>query len=212
MSFRKTVSLAAAALGLSALIGAAPASAAVVTSIPGGTTYTFPEINFVGAGSETVAPGITWSAAGPYSDFGYNGGYGLNGNGNWDSAFSAIATNNSDGSMTIAFDTPVGAVGSFLNYATDSGIASIAVYDATHTLIESLNLSISTPGAVDGGAFYGFSEATSDISYIVYSGAYIIASNLVVGSPAAAVPEPITLSLFGAGVAGAAFLRRRKKS
>ncbi|MBA2588839.1 MAG: PEP-CTERM sorting domain-containing protein [Alphaproteobacteria bacterium] len=31
-------------------------------------------------------------------------------------------------------------------------------------------------------------------------------------APAAAVPEPVTLSLFGAGLAGAAALRRRKKT
>ena len=47
------------------------------------------------------------------------------------------------------------------------------------------------------------------------TGQYLFAvrNGTVVGTPPpAGVPEPITLSIFGAGVAGAVVLRRRKKS
>jgi hypothetical protein len=211
MSLHKTALLAAAA-ALSALAMAAPAQAAVVTSISGGTTYNFGTTSVFTAGPETVAPGITWSSTTGNSVYGYTSSYGLNGNGFWDGvAFSYIGLNVPTGVMTIAFANPVTSVGSFLNYATGYGPATISVYDASHSLIESLDLSISTPGATDAGSFFGFAEGTADISYITYSNAYIVASNLVVNGVASSVPEPITLSLFGAGLAGAALMRRRRK-
>jgi len=208
---RKTVLLAAAAT-LATLALAAPAQAAVVTSISGGTTYTFGTASLFTAGPQTVAPGITWTSTTTSSVYGYTSTYGLGGNGAWDgTAFSYIGLNESSGTMTVAFTNPVTSVGSFLNYAPGTGIASISVYDASHSLIESLNLSISTPGATDGGAFFGFSESTADISYLTYNDAYIVASNLVVNG-VSSVPEPVTLSLFGAGLVGAAAFARKKKS
>src|SRR5579863_3776326 len=93
------------------------AHASLVTSLSGGTTYTFGTSNYQGPGPQTVAPGITWSSTNASiqggSVYGFNGGYGFSGNGFWDGTFSMIGLNDSTDvssvtdTMTIAFATPV---------------------------------------------------------------------------------------------------------
>jgi hypothetical protein len=215
--------LVTAALAGLAAASLVPARADVVTALSGGTTYTFGRSNYRGAETQTIAPGITWSSTNTENQmgsvFGYDGGYGFAGNGYWNGTFSMIGLNDSFGayrttdSMTIAFDAPVRSVGSFLNYDPDLGDTPIiAVYDSGHNLIESYGLDFRLDGdATNGGAFYGFLEATADISYITYSNAYVGAADLVVNGTAAAVPEPVSLTLFVAGLLGVGLLRRRRR-
>jgi len=112
-----------------------------------------------------------------------------------------------NGTMTFAFSNPVAAVGGFLNYAPYSGTASIAVYDASDTLIESFNLTFMLGTGTNNGIFYGFQEETNDISFFVLNNADIGITNLTTD----AIPIPGTLWLLGSGLLGLARLRRFSK-
>ena len=112
--------------------------------------------------------------------------------------------------MTFAFATPVTGVGGFTNYAPGYGTPVIAAYDSTRTLLETTTLSFLTGGGDNSGMFYGFLENTPQIKYFTLSGAYIGIANLTTAG-AAPVPEPVSMALFGIGMAGLIAYRRREK-
>jgi hypothetical protein len=190
------------------------AGATVVTSIPGGIVTPMPVLNVFGPGPQTFGAGITWSSTNAVNQggsvFGYNNSYGFAANGSWvnndmaglnDSflTFGVVDT------MTFAFSTPVGAVGGFLNYAPGYGTPTIAVYDASNTLIESYVLTFLTGGGQNTGMFLGFQE-TTPIKYFTLSDAYIGITNLTTQ----AVPEPSSLLMLGSGILGLLGVARRK--
>lgn len=108
--------------------------------------------------------------------------------------------------MTFSFATPVSAVGGFLNYVPGSNNPTIiAIYDSSMTLIEMYDLSFTTTGGNDTGAFYGFQEPTKNISYFTLTDNFIGITDLTV-----VVPEPSCLLLFGSGLLGVISCRRRR--
>ncbi len=86
-----------AALFVAVLLTVAQAGATVVTSIPGGTVYTMPVLEYFGPGPQTVSvsPSIIWSSTNATmqggSVFGYTNGYGFLSNGFWDAAVGPMA-------------------------------------------------------------------------------------------------------------------------
>jgi hypothetical protein len=174
---------------------------------------------YYGPGPQSVAPGITWTSTNATNQsgsvFGYTYGYGFGANGYWDSALDMIGLNDSyavygvTDTMTIAFSSPVSAVGGFLNYVPGGSTpTTIAVYNSSHALIESYNLTFLTGGGTDTGEFYGFQEGSADISYFTMTDNYIGLTDLTVG---AAIPEPAPMAVLGLGLLGFGALRRCKR-
>jgi len=196
------------------------ADAVPVTSLPGSTAYRFAPVQFSAIGTQTIAPGITWSTD-AVAIYGWTGQYYFEWNGYWNAPFGMpyIATASPTGTMSITFDTPVEGVGAFLNYERggDGGTigpgvpAVIAVYDASNTLLESTTLSFWTgdPNSNDLGEFHGFLHSSADIASIRFTGSFIAATNLQV----VAVPEPGSYALMLTGLAALGFaVKRRLKS
>ena len=182
--------------------------AAEVTALPGGVVLPMPLINAFGAGPQNLAPGVDWSSANNGSVYGYSGSYGFADNGGW-SGLTMAGTNDRGSTMMLAFSQAVSGVGAFLNYAPlYYGPATIAVYDATHTLIESTTLTFSTNGSQNQGEFHGFLENSPSISYFTMTGAYIGAANFTVQ----AVPEPETYAMLLAGLGLLGVAARRRKA
>src|SRR5207344_1146180 len=102
-----------------------------------------------------------------------------------------------------AFDRPVAGVGGFVNYVPAIGPATLAAYDSSFNLLESVSLTFTTDLQFNGGEFVGFLRDTPDISYFTVSDSYVGITQLtvqdMVGEP---VPEPCTLVLLGAGTLG----------
>ncbi|MCU6497494.1 PEP-CTERM sorting domain-containing protein [Rugamonas sp. A1-17] len=183
------------------------AHAATVTSLPGGAVLMMPELDYFGSGPLSLAPGVEWSSANGDAVFGYRGGYGFADNGMWE-GLTMAGTNDQGSAMTLAFSQAVAGVGAFFNYSPRYyGPATIAVYDANHTLIESTTLTFMTNGGLNQGEFHGFLESAPSISYFTMTGAYIGAADFAVQ----AVPEPgsYAMLLAGLGLLGIAARRRQ---
>lgn len=197
-------------LGATLLVTAAASQAAVITSLPDGTSHAFSAMNQF-TSSAAHENGMTFTSTTGSSVYGYNGSYGLASNGQWNGNSPYIGLNSGSVGqyMTLTFDDPVASVLSFLNYAPGSSAAYIAVYDVTNHLIESLALHITTPGGVNAGASFGFTESSNVIKSIRFGNDFIVARDIT--TAAAAVPVPGTLPLMGLGIAGLVAFSRRKK-
>ena len=204
-------------LALTALMAAAPARATVVSSLPDGVVVPIPPASDTfgfGTGPVSFGPGITWTSTTANSVFGYDNpfGYGFGSNGFWNQLMLPMAgLNDAAGTMTFAFDMPVAGVGGFVNYSPDFGNATLAIYDGGLNLLDSVSLTFLIADQFNGGEFVGFLLDTPEIRYFTVSDAYVGITQLTVQDmvSAAPVPEPATLLLVGAGIAGLATRKRR---
>lgn len=210
-------------MGATLMLVIGMASAALVTSLPGGSTIPLAALNVYGNGPIVIAPGITWSSEDNPAEAGWTGNHNLGVNGNWEGPLPFYGLEVGDGtsriSMTWAFDAPVSGVGGFINYAPRAGdldiTSVIQVLDSAFNILEHYDLTISapisTPGAINAGVFLAIDRAGDDISYFrVWNDALVLRDLTVQFAPPVGVPEPMTLALFGAGLAGIALMRRRR--
>jgi hypothetical protein len=207
----KAMLVLAAAAG--ALVAASPASAALITSPGSLSYYAFPNVNLFTTGPETVAPGITWTSTNATNQggsvYGWSNGYGFSSNG-FSSGIPLAGLNDSSdvyGSIdtqTFTFSTPVNGVGGVLNWVPSNGNpVYIQALNSSNQVVDSLTLSpgSSAPGtnSVTPNQFYGFLDATADISSFTLTDGYV---SVIGGLYAGNAPGPVP----GAGVAGLAAL------
>lgn len=198
-----------------------PASAAttLISAAPiNGTTTTFTATggNSVAAGSIINLNGLLTS--GTTSWYYGNGGYGIQSNGSW-SNFSYASTNSSTGTITFDLGSTFSSAGAFLNYspATFDGTPFITALDSARNVVATYNLAtlapVSTPGAVNDGAFRGIQSDISNIRYLSLTGGYLLAHSVTTAN-VAAVPEPATwaMMILGMGAIGYSMRRRIKVS
>ena len=200
-------------------LAAASANAALITS-PGAPYIPFAQLEAYPATSETVAPGITWTSTNATTQggsvYGYTGGYGFGVNG-YDTENLVGLNDSSDAygvvdSMTFSFATPVDSVGGYINWVPNLSPVTIAVYDAGGNLLDSLTVSAGDVNLVTPNSFYGFTEATADISSFTLTDGYIgILSGLNGQQITGSVPEPATWALMLLGVAGLGATMRRRR-
>ncbi len=129
-----------------------------------------------------IGEDIIFTSSSPFSGFS-SGLYGLVENGIWGQGFTYAFINFGSGSyVRFAFkDGPVSAVGGFVNYAVcgddigcGSGPFSIRTYDSQMNLLDQFTVSndapISTPGALNDGAFRGIVRNSADIAVFEIEG------------------------------------------
>lgn len=150
------------------------------------------------------------------------GAWSLGDNGEWTSAQSFVGV---DGGLdqtgnigTLVFDfggQTVSQVGAKLNfdpgYTYGFGLPLplyIAAYGLDGTLLDSHELPVFTPGAVDEGVFYGIRLATARIARFEISGPYAVVDDLSFTAP---VPEPGSWALMGVGLAALGLVQRRRR-
>lgn len=208
-------------LGLAMVLAApSPAQAALITITPAwGPVIDFSQFvvqQSVGAGVQVgtlVGEDVFLTAVGDHRVGPMN--HGLGANGSWTRS-GALNNDSAQGMMTFTFnDGPVSGVGGFVNYAPGFGTYIIEALGAGGIVLESYDIAavapISTPAAVNDGAFRGILRGTNDIVAFRLSFGFNVIDDLAFTRADAAVPEPATLFLMGGGMAVAA-LRRRKLS
>lgn len=222
-----------AALAAGAL--AAPAvQGALVTNL-GGTVITFD--NLVVSPLEPAGPVQAGTAAGvnvEVSSVGgnltlgeaFNGAWELGANGFWSQGktFAGVGggVDPAFGAASLVFDFGAerwARVGAFMNF--DPGfstfgipeVLSIAALDGSGNELESYFLpldAIDTPGAINGGAFFGIFRESQDIAKFVVYGPYAVVDDLTLQP----IPEPSTYALMvaGLGLLAAVSARRRARA
>lgn len=215
-----------------ALAAAASAHAELITSsgeMPGGLlVQTFDEVfdtstSRVQIGASLGADVGVSAANGPLIFGAPFGAWSLGDNGEWTSAQSFVGVDggaDDAGNVgTLVFDfggQTVSQVGALLNF--DPGFTYgfglplplyIAAYGVDGALLDSYELPVFTPGAVNEGAFYGIRLATASIARFEVSGPYAVVDNLSFTAP---VPEPQTWALMAAGLAAVGVAQRRRAS
>jgi hypothetical protein len=216
MSFSPKSALAVAALVVTLAVPGA--AGAAMTFTPVGHEIDFAPFNTVGFNPVDVAPGVAWSSTNAGyqggSVYGFSHGYSFGANG-YSSDVVAGLNDSSDyfgvaDSMTFSFSHPVSSVGAVLNWVPNGAPVTIAVYDAAHTLLDSLTLSEGERNLFTPDSYYGFREKAPDIASFVLTDGYIAAIGGVYVSPA---PEPSAwaMMLAGFGALGAVIRGARRR-
>lgn len=141
--------------------------------------------------------------------------FGFYNNGSWDGLVwvGGVCPN---GGCTATFDLggSFATVGGFMNYAHDSGPATItALASDGVTVLETYDLVTAAPinvaGLVNAGGFRGIARSTADIAYLRTFGSYLVLNSLTV-SRTVQIPEPTTFTLSGLALCALAAIRRRR--
>lgn len=176
-------------------------------SIASGTAN--PSLTFPGAGSATLTGG------GSVLDFPNAGRFAISGSNYY---------NTNSSSAGIAFGAPISAFGFYATDVGDYGGQLTLTLTDTLSNVTILNVgnTIGSGGSTSGSALYfGFYDLTTQYVSVAFGNSAggsdsFGYDNLSIGSAEqvtpVGVPEPLTMSLFGAGLIGAAALRRRRKA
>lgn len=209
-------------LCLAAATLSAPASAALITTVPmtsitwvlsGETTTTE-----AGPGSRTIE-GFHISWDGP-AGIAYQDNWGLGANGYW--TIALLGDNEGTTFITIDLGAEYATAGGWVNYArgerSQRRFPYMIALATDGSVLESHNLFDEAPitgtsGSLNEGAFRAIALPTASIRYLRFGGDYMALNSWTIDSTpsvsASPVPEPSTLLLAAAGLLGAALLRRR---
>lgn len=216
------------AAGLAALVAVAPAHAELAFGASEGLfIQTFDDV--FDTSTERVQIGSAFgfdvgvsSLNGPQFFGPPYGAWSLGDNGEWNSARTFVGVDggyddNTGAVGSLVFDfggQTVSEVGAVINF--DPGFTYgggfplplyIAAYDTQGALLESWELPLFTPGAVNEGVYYGFKLEHATIARFEVSGPYAVVDNLSFSQP---VPEPSTWALLVAGLGAVGWAARRR--
>ncbi|MEO8334524.1 MAG: PEP-CTERM sorting domain-containing protein [bacterium] len=220
---RRTARVTAVAIALVLTASAASAQSLLMTNTIVGTTIDFSSLT-----ADTFLPfasltGVTLEPIGDI-EFYAIGSYDLVDNGLWTSpgsSASGVGTSNAFASfMRFTFDTPVSAVGGFVNYCVSAGFtcngfsATMRAFDVDFNVVGAYDIDFDAPivtTAVNDGAFRGIDVgAASSIKYLDWGGSYVVMSDLTYGATTV-TPEPASLALFATGLVSMAGVVRRRR-
>lgn len=133
-----------------------------------------------------------------------------------DTLLSQLPGNLSD-PVLVGFSTPVRGLGTHIESLLPGAFTGfMELFDASDTLLGEVSVSGVTTSANDGSApFIGAISTSADIDHVIFSvdngnPQFPRAGDVAINALDFAVPEPLTLSVFGAGLLGALVARRRK--